>query len=479
MSRRAGVLALALLFGCGGGGTDPNPDPGPGPDPDPAPVAAVRVTPDNQLVVVDDSGQLAAQVTDSDGTVLTDRLVTWSSLDDTLVAVSGTGQVSALSYGDARIVATSEEKSDTVIVRSRLRFTRISASGDLTCGLLASGAAWCWGRNDNGGLGARLDSTSSRVPVRVADGHRFTAIAVGGQHACGLDQDLAAWCWGDNEFGELGDGVPSNGVSFPSRVVGNHRFLAITAASGTTCALDESRLAYCWGSADQGRIPGQGSETVNFPFALAPPPDAPQALTFASIQSGGLGTCGIATEIDRGELWCWGDNSRGQILEPSAPVYTQIDSPLIPFTVGVGPGFTCYTGVDNATRQTPIAQCRGLDIGVADIVFGIRDYPSIAGAVALDAGGDFACALLEGGALRCWGGNDGGQLGIGATTDVIAVPVGPDGGHTWAAMDVGNEMVCGIATDGITYCWGRNENAQLGDGTMDNRNVPTAVAGQL
>ena len=481
MSRRAGVLALALLFGCGGGGTDPNPDPGPGPgpgpDPDPAPVAAVSVTPDGQLVVVDGSGQLTAEVTDSDGTVLTGRTVTWTSLDDTLATVSNGGEVSAISYGDARIVATSEGKSDTVIVRARLRFTDVVAGGNVTCGLLASGSAWCWGLNRNGGLGARLAANKSEVPVRVADGHHFTTITVGGTHACGLDADLAAWCWGDNFAGTLGDGIPSAGVDHPVQVVGEHRFLAISAGVDNTCALDESRLAYCWGAVSLGRIPGRTSENAHFPVAIAAP-DTPQPLTFESIQVGNTSTCGIATEIDGWGLWCWGDNQYGQIVEATPdPVYAEVDANVTPSTYGVGPGFTCYGGVDKDTRQNPVGGCRGITFEDSR-VSSVRDYP-VAQAIDMEAGVGFVCARFDAGVLRCWGDNSAGELGIGSTSDPVEVPVQPDGGHTWTTVDVGWNNVCAIATDGIAYCWGADTNGNLGIGDGESRSEPTPVAGQL
>lgn len=473
------TLAGALALGCGGGGDGGT---GPGPDPDPAPVAAVTVTPDNSLVVVDDAGQLTAQTTDSNGTVLTGRTVTWSSLDETLATVSTSGQVSARSFGDARIVATSEGKSDTVIVRARLRFTQVSAGLAFTCGLLESGAAWCWGDNQDGMLGARLsaDSTTVPQPVRVADGHHFTSISVGSFYACALDQDRAAWCWGEGTDGQLGNGIPDQPVNAPVKVIGDHRFLAISAGSGTTCALDESHLAYCWGDEFRNSIPGRTGD-VAFPVAIAAPPDIPQALTFDSIKVRLGDACGIATPIDGGELWCWGDNTNGQVADATVdPVFTRIGAPVTPFTYGIGDNFICYTGVDSDTRQSHISQCRGVDIVTGQTVPNtILDLPAIDQAIALDAGARGGCAILVGGELRCWGGNASGQLGIGSTGGSVSEPVIPAGGHTWSVISVGTFHTCGITTDGITYCWGSNGSGLLGEGTLSDRNVPTAVVGQL
>ncbi len=90
-----------------------------------------------------------------------------------------------------------------------------------------------------------------------------------------------------------------------------------------------------------------------------------------------------------------------------------------------------------------------------------------------------ACALFTGGDLRCWGRNFAGQLGNGEVTqEPVPVPVEPTGDHNWTAVDLGEYNTCGIA-ESITYCWGDNANGTLGDGTDDNRSVPTAVVGQM
>ncbi|HET7470148.1 MAG TPA: hypothetical protein VFJ81_10755, partial [Gemmatimonadales bacterium] len=96
-----------------------------------------------------------------------------------------------------------------------------------------------------------------------------------------------------------------------------------------------------------------------------------------------------------------------------------------------------------------------------------------------DVGAAFACALLNGGELRCWGANSEGQLGVGAASGPVEVPVVPLGGHHWTAIDLGFSHACGIDTDGIVYCWGENASGKLGDGTPEERDVPTAVVGQL
>ncbi len=115
--RRAGLLGVVvggLLLACGGGGgTDENPPPPPPPPPPPAPVATVTVTPAADTLVIKAPLQLVAVPTDSAGTTLTGRTITWSVTDPALASVSATGQVTGLLPGVVQVVATAEQKSDT------------------------------------------------------------------------------------------------------------------------------------------------------------------------------------------------------------------------------------------------------------------------------------------------------------------------------------------------------------------------------
>ena len=88
-------------------------------------------------------------------------------------------------------------------------FTSLSAGGYHTCALTAAGAAYCWGQNDSYQLGVGANSTSSyrTVPTAVAGGLSLSAISAGGFHTCGLTTAGAAYCWGHNTAGELGDGT--------------------------------------------------------------------------------------------------------------------------------------------------------------------------------------------------------------------------------------------------------------------------------
>src|SRR3954470_18077865 len=91
------------------------------------------------------------------------------------------------------------------------------------------------------------ESTSAPTAATAAALPIFTFLAVGGQHTCALDASGAAWCWGDNSDGQVGDGQALSRTT-PGRVAGGLRFVQISAGSRTTCAITTQNLAYCWGA---------------------------------------------------------------------------------------------------------------------------------------------------------------------------------------------------------------------------------------
>ncbi|MDA0329875.1 MAG: hypothetical protein O2958_12820 [Gemmatimonadetes bacterium] len=181
-----------------------------------------------------------------------------------------------------------------------LAFRRLTAGWNHTCGLTASGNAFCWGLNSQGQLGdgSRLD----RLVPTLVRGAVETLVA-GSAHTCGISQEQVL-CWGGNSFGQLGDGSADD-RSQPVEVEGlpgppTH----LAAGAVHTCALVAGGRAYCWGQNLQGQL-GDGT-TQNRAQAVA----VTSEMTFSNIHAGGALTC--ATAIDGG-LYCWGLNQSGQV----------------------------------------------------------------------------------------------------------------------------------------------------------------------
>jgi alpha-tubulin suppressor-like RCC1 family protein len=254
---------------------------------------------------------------------------------------------------------TTTQRLTPAAVQGSLVFTALTAGGQHTCGVASAGAPYCWGNNDNGEIGDGTSLTNRLTPVAVQGGLAFTALSAGFQHTCGVTSAGAAYCWGLNINGQLGNGTASQRVTTPNAVGGV--FTVVTAGYYHTCGLTTAGAAFCWGSNSNGQL---GDGTTN----QRPSPVLVQGgLVFTAVSAGSSHTCGLT---NAGAVYCWGLNGSGQL----------------------GDGTTTQ-------RLTPVAVQGGL-------VF-----------AALSAGGFHTCGMTGAGAAYCWGDNSTASLGDGTTTD--------------------------------------------------------------
>jgi alpha-tubulin suppressor-like RCC1 family protein len=142
-----------------------------------------------------------------------------------------------------------------------------SGSGAHNCGLTAGGAAYCWGDNTDGQLGDGT-TTGSSTPVSVSGGLTFAQVSAGGDHSCGVTTGGAAYCWGRSLYGELGNGTESSPETCPGGpchttpvpVLGALSLVQVSAGKLYTCALTSGGQAYCWGFNAYGQL-GDGTAT--------------------------------------------------------------------------------------------------------------------------------------------------------------------------------------------------------------------------
>lgn len=263
---------------------------------------------------------------------------------------------------------TTTQRGTPTRVTGDLSFSVLSAGFGSTCGVATTGTAYCWGYNINGQLGDGT-TTSRLTPVPVAGGVSFAGISVGGmggalaflegQHTCAVTAAGAAYCWGYNGYGRLGDGTTTSRLT-PVPVAGDLSFTMVTAGANHTCGLT-TEGTYCWGDGYGGQIgDGTGSDRWT-------PARVASGVTFVSLSAGGIHTCGLTAE---GAAYCWGSNNYGQL----------------------GDGTTTQ-------RVTPVAVAGGV---------------SFAG---ISVGGYHTCGVTAAGAVYCWGHNGDGRLGDGTTTD--------------------------------------------------------------
>jgi alpha-tubulin suppressor-like RCC1 family protein len=366
-------------------------------------------------------------------------------------------------------------------------FAQVVAGARHACGLTESGRAYCWGRGKQGQLGnGGLDERARMVPVK--DAPRFTRLAAGYYHTCGLAVDGSLRCWGaggDIGAGELGNGS-GDGSDVPVRVRGDNSYTSVTAGLTHSCALDRDGAAFCWGRNADGQL-GDGTRLDRLE-----PARVAGELRFRSLEAGEQFTCGVATD---GRAYCWGTNLTGQLgSEPSARCFSGTPCAIVPAAVQGERRFTSISaGADHACAlaTTGESYCWGRNtmgvLGVGDTLAQRAPIRAVAGGhrfALLSPGFSNTCGLTAEGAAYCWGTRDGGQLGTEAASAgcgadrayCSAVPLPVAGGSTWKQIDVGVGFTCGVRSDGVVYCWGMNEESQLG---VPAASVPLCRGGEL
>lgn len=221
-------------------------------------------------------------------------------------------------------------------------FSSLTAGDGHTCGLTASGMAFCWGQNVLGqvGDGTREDRP---VPVPVATAERFVALSAGANHTCGVTASHEVFCWGDNRQGQLGARSENASDARPGRVSGGVAFMTVASGWEHTCGLAVDGKAFCWGRNDNASQ--LGDESVGAGRGV--PGAVSGQLTFVALHAGALTTCGRTTA---NELFCWGSNYYGVVGNGASGV-PGVDHPVRtdggPFlSVGIGQAHACALGAD-------------------------------------------------------------------------------------------------------------------------------------
>lgn len=346
--------------------------------------------------------------------------------------------------------------------------TDVLANNLYSCSLAGTGQVFCWGSQ---GGGTPPDYVWGATPTQIAGSWQFIALTGhDGGHNCALDQAHLAYCWGANGWGEIGDGTSGNYVLTPTAVSGGLVFASITASGNYTCGLTLAGAAYCWGYNFWGQL-GNGSS--GWTPSLTPAPVS-GGLPFTSIDAGDEDACALTSS---GAAYCWGDNSLFEIGDGTSTqrlVPTPVSGGLQFASLAVGNGYACGLAASGA------AYCWGSNsIGMlGDGTLTTRPTPQpVVGGLSfsrLSASSDHTCGVTVAGAAYCWGANYFGQLGDGTTIPTLS-PVAVVGGLTFATISVGDADTCGATTSGSVYCWGGNSVGQLGDGTATNRLVPTLI----
>ncbi len=346
------------------------------------------------------------------------------------------------------------------------------AAGDFhTCVLRSSGGVSCWGEGSLGQLGDG-DSLDSPTPVTASfrAGTEVDEIEASGNTTCVIEDSAAARCWGAGVAGQIGDGAAVN-RSQPTVVGGYGRYDEIVPGAGETCGVTLRRLE-CWGSNDDGGVGDGTFSQRNTPVTVQLGP--------VRVAAGDRHACALRTG---GSVWCWGQNSSSQVGDGSfdqrttpVPVAGTFGNGAV--SVQAGGSHSCLLREDgtvwcwggNASGQTGSSS-----LGNTSTPAEVTSLGGLA-AIQVTAGAAHTCVLLVDRTVRCWGDDSSGQLGDGTPGGSSAVPVSPVGLSDVISVSAGATHSCAVRSDGTARCWGDNSGGLLGRGTTGG---PVATPGPV
>ena len=376
----------------------------------------------------------------------------------------------------------------------------------------APGQLKCWGANSYGQLGIDRSSNVGDEPgdmglalayVDLAGGS-VVSVRGGESHSCALLSDGRVKCWGANRYGTLGqgdtrrrDGRPSlMGTNLPYVDLGTGRTaMALSVGANHSCVVLDTGAVKCWGLNSEGQLglgdtESRGDSSGEMGDAL-PFVDLGVGRTAVAVSAGHLHTCAV---LDDNSVKCWGANRWGQLGLGAhgnrGAMPGEMGDALPPVALGTGRTATsAVAGVHNtcALLDDGSTKCWGTNgfgqLGQGDTVFRGKsptdlgdnlapiDFGTGRRAISLGMGDQHVCALLDNGAVKCWGNNALGKLGYGdgmhrgdnpgEMGDALpAVDLGT--GRTTLSLASGWYHNCAVLDDSTVKCWGRGTAGELG-----------------
>ena len=384
----------------------------------------------------------------------------------------------------------------------RSGFTQISSGDSHVCAIGLDLNVYCWGSDWSGQLGDDGIIANQSVPVQLAEGEipadvTISDVQSGGAHTCGLGSDAKVYCWGLDTLGQLGNDVslvnqPTPVAVAQGEIPAGVSLNKIVSGRYHTCALGTDSEIYCWGRDNYGQL-GNDVSLVNQPTpVLVSQGNIPIGVEIASISAGSYHTCALGSDA-KAYCWGWGENGRlgdgGLAIQPTPVAVAQGEIPagVSIDQITAGRNHTCALGSDAK------AYCWGSDLNselgndaisvdqLTPVAVAQGQIPAGVNLIDIVAGDWQNCALGSDSKTYCWGRDNYGQLGDGGENINQSVPVLINQstmpiGVSFRQISGGGYHTCGIGSDYKAYCWGWNNDLQLGDGGINiSTDIPYLV----
>jgi alpha-tubulin suppressor-like RCC1 family protein len=428
------------------------------------------------------AGTSFSLATKTDGTLWGWGLNTSSQLgDNTVVTKSSPVQVSA--------AGTSS-------------YTQVAATAATGFGIQTNNLLWGWGLGTSGQVGDITIATkavptnvgnlntgivaATGSPYQVGSGSSYTQVGAGLSFTAALRSDGAAFAWGLNSSGQIGQG---NVTTYSSPVqIGTSSYAQVSAGGATWYGILGNKLLLVSGLGTSGQL-GDASLVnkstpvlvINTVIASASSPVQVGALSWSKVSAGSTHTAAIRSD---GLLFEWGLGANGALAvtptdtnNRSSPVqvgtssWNAVSAGKSNFTLAIRSDNTLWGWGLNASYQLGVADSVDRSIPV-QISAPVQLWTKISAGLSASAGIDLATGFLY-----TWGLDTSGILGSNQTASTIrSLPVQVTT-SSWSQVSVGLSHMLGINSTGSMYAWGFNNNYRLGDGTSITKSSPTLVGG--
>ena len=396
----------------------------------------------------------------------------------------------------------------------------IGGTAETTCAIVTDGALKCWGRNDYGQIGDGSVNTNRFSPVNVSlpSGEQARSLSQGSassnRHMCAVMIDGSLYCWGQNSYGQIGDGTSCVSGSYADACNGHQgrstpvevslptgrTATAVATSYYTSCAILDDGSVYCWGHNIYGLL-GVGNESTGSWTNSPQQTQLPSGRTAIAISSGNRHTCAV---LDDNSMVCWGDgeyyqlgNSTNGESDRSLPTYVQsslnFNSVLLgsSHSCGITTDFKMYCWGQNNREQLGDTSTNSISYSSTPLLVNTPTNRDVMGG---SAGLYFTCAILDDESVYCWGDAQDNRLNTAyhcgsndytngcdgdGNRDVPAEVIAPTG-RSIVAISTGERHSCVLIDNGGLYCFGYNGNGQIGNGTTIGNGpsyvtFPTAV----
>ena len=360
--------------------------------------------------------------------------------------------------------------SDTANFEIEDFWKTVSTKSAHTCALRTDGKIFCWGLNFSYQLGNDTQEVNAR-PVSMGTENSWQTVKAGARHTCALKADQSLWCWGANRDGNLATGEDVETLekcdttqtateiicnkSTPHPVAADKEWLGLSVGWQHTCAIDDSRLLYCWGKNANGQTGNASLKNQSEPYLVSEE-------RWLTVAAGVSASCGIQEDHT---LHCWGLWHEDH--QNAVPILVNENTDWAHIAAGGAYDVNSFCAIkDDASLW-----CFGDN---HEGILGLGSNPSqtsspqqlaqIDKAISVSVGASHGCSVSENNKLWCWGQNDQGQIGnnlvLGAASQLV--PQLFNEAQNWQKVTAGLAHNCALTTEGKLYCWGRNHYGATG-----------------